>query len=239
MDYYINIKGFLTKVRCMRCPKCGMVFENRSAICPRCGSDIGANNAALALLNRTLFRVAGCSINFLQLYAIVSVNAIVLCSVFNAALYNGVIWVLPVAAGLAAGYFAIRMLGAGRRKILLNFRRLFVALIVLTIFLQIFVTGGFWATEWFYSAAVLCGYIVTISVSVITKRTVNQPYVTLFLFTLIGIVPFILQNTAYCSESIEAYYFCFAQFIVSMLFFLNTMLVLVFRLRKAIGSILE
>lgn len=223
----------------MRCPKCGMVFENRSAICPRCGADMGENNAAVALLNRTLFRIAGYPVNFLQLYAVFAVNIVVLCGIFNAALYSGVLWVLPAAAGLAAGYFLLRIFGNAKRKLLIGVRRFSAALILFAVFLQVFVTKDFWATEWFYPATVLCGYAVTAVTSVVAGKKVNQAHITLFAFTVIGIVPFILQLAKYCSGNETAYYFCFAQFIISMLFFLNAILILMFRVKKAIGGILE
>lgn len=225
----------------MRCPKCGMAFANRSAVCPRCGSDINKSNAASAFFNRTLFYVADYPISFLQLYAVVAVNLVIACVIINASTYAsfGVLWSVPAALAFPTLYSLMLLIGADRRKFMPRFRRTVWCALLFAAALQLFVTDGSWAIEWFFPSLMLLSYLTVVALSLAVKRNLNQKYVTLLSMSAIGILPFIIVECGFGSGGAAAYYFVFAQFVVSLFFFLNAAFVGILKLKKSIGSILE
>lgn len=226
----------------MRCQYCGMVFNNRTGVCPRCSTDVIALQSKNKILYRELFKIGKYSINFLQLYCLLAINAVIGIIIANSLMFingNKTLWSIPATLFILEGYYLLAAMSSSRRNIMKRIRRVSVCLQLAMILLQIFVLKTKWVSDFFMPSVSIVSYLSVIVAVIVTKGKVSQKYFSLIAYAIIGIVPFILVLCGYTSGSTAAYGYCLGVFILSIFVFLNVLFFSALKLKYNVGGLLE
>lgn len=226
----------------MRCQLCGMVFNNKSGICPRCRTDVISMQSKNKVLYKELFKMGKYSINALQLYCLIAINAVIGIIIANFFTYFNVektLWGIPALVTLLDGYCLLALFAASRRNFLRRLRRFAFFLQIAAVLFQIFLFRNHAVTDYFLPTTAVLGYIAILASILITKGKISQKYVTLAFFSVLGIIPFILVLCDYTSGSAAAYGVSLSVFILSVFIFLNVLFFSFLKLKYNVGGLLE
>lgn len=226
----------------MRCQMCGMVFNNKSGICPRCRTDVISLQSKNKILYKELFKLGNYSINMLQLYCLVAINAVIGIIIANFFTYFNVdktLWGIPALVSLVDGYCLLSLFAASRRNFLKRLRRFVFFLQSAALLFQIFVFDNLIVSDYFMSAVTLLGYIAILIAIAVTKGKLSQKYVTLVVFSVLGLIPFILVLCGYTSGHEAAYGVSLSVFVLSIFIFLNLLFFSFLKLKYNVGGLLE
>lgn len=226
----------------MRCQLCGMVFNNKSGICPRCSTNVISMQSKNKVLYKELFKIGNYSINAIQLYCLIAINVVIGIIIANFFTYfnnDKTLWGIPAIITLIDGYCLLALFAASRRNFLRRLRRFVFFLQVAAVLFQVFVFNNHVVTDYFLPAATFLGYITILSAIMIMKGKIPQKYFTFVAFSVLGIIPFILVLCGYTSGSVAAYGVSLSVFILSVFIFLNVLFFSFMKLKYNVGGLLE
>lgn len=225
----------------MRCPYCGMVFTNKSGICPRCHSDVTSYEFGYPWFKKELFRIGDYPIDFMRLYCLIAINLCIAYILVNIITFRtfASYWAFPASVGMIAIYQIFAMLSVRRRNILVKFRGLYFFLLLTMVLVQILVTDGHWCTDYAMPGLTLLCYFLFPILHVKYKSVLRQKYITLFYVALIGLIPFILILCGYTGNGGVAYYLGLVSFIASIFILLNLIFFGIVKIKYNVGGLLE
>ncbi len=227
----------------MKCNQCGMVYSNKSGICPRCKSTAGSASMKNKGMYKTFFHIGKYPVNILQFYFLIEINLTIVFLLINLVNYFvsglNIWWSVPASFALFCGYLLLSLISSNNKTFLPRFRRLAIHTVITCILFQVLVTKGKWCTEYFMpSFAVFCYAFIFIA-SIVAKGQLSQKLMTANVLSLIGITSMIMVACGYDDGNLAGQAFVLIIGIISIFVILNTVFIAVLKLKHNIGGLLE
>lgn len=227
----------------MKCSQCGMVYSNKSGVCPRCKSNSSSASMTNKGMYKTFFYIGKYPVSILQFYFLIDINCTIVFLLIN--LVNHFVsglniwWSVPASFALFCGYLFLSLISANKKTFLPRFRRLALHTVITCILFQELVTKGKWCTEYFMPAFAVFCYAFIFFASIIAKGNLSQKLFTANALSLIGITSMILVACGYDDGNLAGQAFVLIIGIISIFVILNTVFVAALKLKHNIGGLLE
>ena len=193
----------------MKCNQCGMVYSNKSGICPRCKSIASGASMTNKGMYKTLFHIGKYPVNILQFYFLIEINLTIVFLLVNLVNYFvsglNIWWSVPASFALFCGYLLLSLISSNNKTFLPRFRRLAIHTVI----------------------------------TCILKGQLSQKLMTANVLSLIGITSMIMVACGYDDGNLAGQAFVLIIGVISIFVILNTVFIAVLKLKHNIGGLLE